>query len=131
MVEQVGLPNKFLDEFVKNVHSYQNLMVTEDVVLIHMEEFYISSSFREMLTGGREQDIVWGLLIPVGDAGRLGSLLPVNLNKRINIYGELMRVIHPICFFRSSTAHISIGMDEQCLVMLSSWWSDQKISLSV
>ena len=51
MVEQVGLPKIIPDEFVENVPFLSNLAWSpEEVVLILMEEFYISCSFREMLT---------------------------------------------------------------------------------
>ena len=130
MVEQVGLPKIIPDEFVENVPFLSNLAWSPEECGINPygRVLYFLQFPGDAYMEEREQDIVWGLLIPVGDAERLREFITRKLElKSVNNSWRVNESNSPqFISFDHRTAHISIGMDEQCLVMLSSWWSDQK-----
>ena len=134
MVEQVGLPKIIPDEFVENVPFLSNLAWSPEECGINPygRVLYFLQFPGDAYMEEREQDIVWGLLIPVGDAERLREFITRKLElKSVNNSWRVNESNSPqFISFDHRTAHISIGMDEQCLVMLSSWWSDQKIQSS-
>jgi len=130
MVEQVGLPKIISDDFVENIPFLNNLAWSPEECGINPygRVLYFLQFPGDSFIEEREQDVVWGIIIPIGDSGRLREFITRKLE--LKSLGNSWRVSEnespSFVSFNHRTEHISLGMDEQCLVILSSWWSDQK-----
>ena len=75
----------------------------------------------------RPHDVVFGLVLPIGDQELLKDFVLQKLDLKSqspnwkvheNSSPEFLSIRH-------KTAHVSLGMDKNCLVMLTSWWQDK------
>ena len=75
----------------------------------------------------RPHDVVFGLVLPIGDQELLKDFVLQKLDLKSqspnwkvheNSSPEFLSIRH-------KTAHVSLGMDKNCLVMLTSWWHDK------
>ena len=75
----------------------------------------------------RPHDVVFGLVMPIGDQELLKEFILQKLDLKSqspnwkvheNTSPEFLSIRH-------KTAHVSLGMDKHCLVMLTSWWHDK------
>ena len=130
MVEQVGLPKIIANDLINNVPFLSNLSwdPEECGVNPHGRVLYFLQFPQDEFIGKRDQDIVWGLILPIGDQDQLREFIlrKLNLKNSSNAWRIEENNSPSFMSFHHRTSHISLGMDEQCLVILSSWWSDQK-----
>ena len=130
MVEQVGLPKIIDSGFIDNVPFLSNLSwnPSECGINPHGRVLYFLQFPQDQFIKTREQDIVWGVIIPIGDQEKLREFILRKLElKNLSPAWRVKENSSPsFMSFHHRSAHISLGMDEQCLVLLSSWWSDQK-----
>jgi hypothetical protein len=130
MVEQVGLSKIISDDFIENVPFLNNLAWSPEECGInpHGRVLYFLQFPQEQFIENREQDIVWGLIIPIGDVELLRDFIMRKLD--LKSVGNAWRVKEnttpSFMSFHHRSSHISLGMDNQCLVVLSSWWSDDR-----
>ena len=130
MVEQVGLPKIISDDFIESIPFLNNLAWAPEECGInpHGRVLYFLQFPQEEFIEKREQDIVWGLIIPIGDVDRLRDFIMRKLE--LKSVGNSWRVKEnkspEFMSFHHRSSHISLGMDDQCLVILSSWWSDER-----
>ena len=130
MMEQVGLSKIISDDFIENIPFLNNLAWSPEECGInpHGRVLYFLQFPQEEFIEKREQDIVWGLIIPIGDVNRLRDFIMHKLD--LKSIGNAWRVkentLPSFMSFHHRSSHISLGMDDQCLVILSSWWSDDR-----
>jgi hypothetical protein len=128
MVEQVGLPKIIADDFLENIPFLSNLSwePEECGVNPYGRVLYYLKFPNEEFIEKRQQDIAWGLIIPIGDQDRLREFILRKLDlKGLSNLWQIEESNSPsFISFHHRTSHISLGMDDQCLVILSSW-SDQ------
>ena len=130
MVEQVGLSKIISDDFIENIPFLNNLAWSPEECGVnpHGRVLYFLQFPQEEFIEKREQDIVWGLIIPIGDVNRLRDFIMRKLD--LKSIGNAWRVkentLPSFMSFHHRSSHISLGMDDQCLVILSSWWSDDR-----
>ncbi len=130
MVEQVGLSKIIADDLINNVPFLSNLAwdPEECGVNPHGRVLYFLQFPCDEFIGKREQDIVWGLVIPIGEQDQLREFIlrKLELKTASNAWRIEENNSPSFMSFHHRTSHVSLGMDDQCLVILSSWWSDQK-----
>jgi len=128
MVEQVGLPKIIADDFLENIPFLSNLSwePEECGVNPYGRVLYYLKFPNEDFIEKRQQDIAWGLIIPIGDQDRLREFILRKLKLKGSSTSWQIEESNSPSFisFHHRTSHISLGMDDQCLVILSSW-SDQ------
>jgi len=130
MMEQVGLSKIISDDFIENIPFLNNLAWSPEECGVnpHGRVLYFLQFPQEEFIEKREQDIVWGLIIPIGNVQRLRDFIMRKLN--LKSIGNAWRVkentLPSFMSFHHRSSHISLGMDDQCLVVLSSWWSDDR-----
>ena len=132
MLEQVGLPKIIPNDFSGDIPFLNNLSWNPEECGInpHGRVLYFLKFPNEEFIEEREQDITWGLIIPIGDQNRLREFILRKLElKNLSNEWKIEELNSPnLISFHHRTSHISLGMDDQCLVILSSWWTDQKDS---
>ena len=82
-----------------------------------------SDSFRSRRPG----DVLFGLILPIGNEDKVKNFIVSQLGlKAQNSNWEVRENLNPnFHSIHHRSAHISVGLDENCLVLLTSWWSDQ------
>ena len=130
MFEQVGLKKIVAKDFIENISFLRKLSWHSDECGINPYGrvlYFLKFPMDEYLDK-RDQDIAWGLIIPVGDSNKLKEFILRKLDLKSSSY--LWRVSEnttpSFISFHHKSSHISLGMDDNCLVVLSSWWSDNK-----
>jgi cell division protein FtsB len=130
MVEQVGLPKIISNDFVGNLPFLKNLAWAPEECGInpHGRVLYFLQFPQEKFIEKRNQDILWGLIIPIGNVEQLRDFImrKLNLKSLSNDWRVKENSTPSFMSFHHRSSHISIGMDDQCLVILSSWWSDDR-----
>jgi predicted nucleic acid-binding Zn-ribbon protein len=130
MMEQVGLSKIISDDFIENIPFLNNLAWSPEECGInpHGRVLYFLQFPQEEFIEKREQDIVWGLIIPIGDVSRLREFIMRKLDLKSigNAWKVKENTLPSFMSFHHRSSHISLGMDDQCLVILSSWWSDDR-----
>ena len=75
----------------------------------------------------RSSDVVFGLVLPIADQAKLKDFIlrKLDLKSQNPIWKVVERDSPGFLSVQHKSAHVSLGLDEHCLVMLTSWWSDQ------
>lgn len=130
MFEQVGLPKIVANDFTRNIPFLENLSwkPEECGITPHGRVLYFLKFPMDEHIESRDQDVVWGLIIPIGDSDRLREFIlrKLDLKNISNLWSVKENTSPSFMSFHHRSSHISLGMDDQCLVVLSSWWSDKK-----
>lgn len=130
MVEKVGLPKIISDDFITNIPFLGNLSwnPADCGINPHGRVLYFLQFPQDEFLSQREQDVLWGLIIPIGDQDLLREFILRKLDlKSLSSEWSVKENTNPsFMSFHHKSAHVSLGMDDQCLVVLSSWWADQK-----
>ena len=129
MMEQVGAPKILSNYLTDRIPFLGDLawdprscgISPEGRVLYFLQ--FPSPDFIE----SRPHDVVFGLVLPIGDQELLKDFVLQKLDLKSqspnwkvheNSSPEFLSIRH-------KTAHVSLGMDKNCLVMLTSWWHDK------
>ena len=130
MVEQVGLPKIIANDFIDNIPFLGNLSwdPVDCGVNPHGRVLYFLQFPQGEFIEERKQDIVWGLVIPIGDHDQLKEFIlrKLDLKSHSSLWNVKENSSPAFMSFHHRSSHVSLGMDDQCLVILSSWWSDNK-----
>ena len=130
MVEQVGFPKIISNDFLDNVPFLNNLAWAPEECGInpHGRILYFLQFPQEKFLEERNQDIVWGLIFPIGNYDKLRNFILQKLSlKTLSNNWKVSENLSPnFMSFHHRNSHISLGMDDQCLVILSSWWSNDR-----
>ena len=129
MMEQVGVP-KILSSYLTDRIPFlgdlgwdpRSCGISPDGRVLYFLQFpspdYIES---------RPHDVVFGLVMPIGDQELLKEFILQKLDlKSQSPNWKVQENTSPeFLSIRHKTAHVSLGMDKHCLVMLTSWWNDK------
>ncbi|MBN37391.1 MAG: hypothetical protein CMI29_02890 [Opitutae bacterium] len=129
MMEQVGVP-KILSSYLTDRIPFlgdlawdpRSCGINPEGRVLYFMQFpgsdYIDS---------RTHDVVLGLVMPIGDQDLLKEFILQELDLKSQSPNWKVHENNSPEFLsiRHKTAHVSLGMDDHCLVMLTSWWHDK------
>ena len=129
MVEEVGLPKIISDDLLLRAPFIKDFAWDPSAsgVQPNGRVLYFlqlpGQNFREERSG----DVLFGLVFPISDESNLKEFILKQLDlKSENPFWRVRENQSPQFYsIHHKTAHISIGLDQNCLVLMSSWWSDQ------
>ena len=129
MMEQVGVPKILSNYLTDRIPFLGDLawdprscgISPEGRVLYFLQ--FPSPDFIE----SRPHDVVFGLVMPIGDQELLKDfvLQKLDLKSQAPNWKVHENSSPEFLSIRHKTAHVSLGMDKNCLVMLTSWWHDK------
>ena len=129
VMSEVGLPKVVLDEFVRNAPFVRNVCwdpkacgVDGDGVYLYFLKFP-ENSRRE----GHESDILFTLLFPLEDSARFKEwiLSQFNLKTATPEWRVVENESPKYVAVGHRSGHISVGFNNECLAIVTSWWSTQ------
>jgi len=129
MMEEVGVPKILSDYLTKRVSFLGDLAwdpsscgINPDGRVLYFLQF---PGMEYMET--RSSDVVFGLVLPIADQAKLKDFIlrKLDLKSQNPIWKVVERDSPGFLSVQHKSAHVSLGLDEHCLVMLTSWWSDQ------
>ncbi len=128
-LEAVGLRKLILKDLVQRVPFLEDFCWEPGVFGVDGEarSYYFlkfpSSEWRD----GRESDFVFALAFPLRDEGRLREELLYRLDlKGVDPEWRMVESVSPAYVsLRHKHEHAMLGFDENCLVVLTSWWGDK------
>tara|TARA_B100001094_G_scaffold289230_1_gene306019 strand:- start:1490 stop:4312 length:2823 start_codon:yes stop_codon:yes gene_type:complete len=127
-MEEVGIPKIVLDGFVRRAPFVRNVCWDPEACGVANEgRFLYFLKFPGQLQRlGRESDVLFALVFPLENAGALKEFVLRQLDlKSASPEWRVVENISPSYVAVShKSEHVSIGFDENCLVALTSWWSD-------
>jgi hypothetical protein len=127
-MEEVGIPKIVLDGFVRRAPFVRNVCWDPEACGVANDGrfLYFLKFPGQLQRSGRESDVLFALVFPLDNAGVLKEFVLRQLNLKSaspewrvveNISPDYVAVSH-------KSEHVSIGFDDNCLVALTSWWSD-------
>ena len=127
-MEEVGIPKIVLDGFVRRAPFVRNVCWDPEACGVANDGrfLYFLKFPGELQRSGRESDVLFALVFPLDNAGTLKEFVLRQLDLKSaspewrvveNISPSYVAVTH-------KSEHVSIGFDDNCLVALTSWWSD-------
>ena len=129
MMEQVGVPKILSGYLTKRVSFLGDLAwdpsscgINPDGRVLYFLQF---PGMEYMDT--RSSDVVFGLVLPIADQAKLKDFIlrKLDLKSQNPSWKVVERNSPDFLSVQHKSAHVSLGLDEHCLVMLTSWWSDQ------
>ena len=129
MVDEVGLTKVFTDDFVNQIPFLGSLAWDPEACGIQSQGralyFLQFPGFEDREE--RSGDILFGLALPIANEDRLKEFIVRQLDlKDANPSWRVEEIKSPdFLSIRHKDSHISVGMDQNCLVFLTSWWADQ------
>lgn len=129
MVDEIGLPKVFSDDFVDRIPFLGSITWDPEACGIQSQgrALYFLQFPGEEDRDNRSGDILFGLTLPIANEDRLKEFIIRQLDlKDVNPSWRVKEVESPnFLSIRHKDSHISVGMDQNCLVFLTSWWADQ------
>ncbi len=129
MVDEIGLTKIFSDDFVERIPFIGSLAWDPEACGIQSQgrALYFLQFPGEEDQEDRSGDILFGLALPIADENKLKDFIVRQLDlKDANPNWRVEEVQSPdFLSIRHNNSHISVGMDKNCLVFLTSWWSNQ------
>ena len=129
MMEQVGIPKVLSNYLTDGVPFLGDLAwdprscgISPDGRVLYFLQFPDSEFIDD-----RPHDMVFGLVLPIGNQELLKEFILQRLDlKSQSPNWKVQENTNPqFLSIRHKTAHVSIGMDEHCLVLMTSWWDDK------
>ena len=129
MVDEIGLTKVFSDDFVDRIPFIGSLAWDPEACGIQSQgrALYFLQFPGEEDREDRSGDILFGLALPIADENKLKEFIVRQLDlKDASPSWRVEEVQSPdFLSIRHKDSHISVGMDQNCLVFLTSWWSNQ------
>ena len=129
MVDEIGLTKVFSDDFVDRIPFIGSLAWDPEACGIQSQgrALYFLQFPGDEDRDDRVGDILFGLALPIADEDKLKQFIVRQLDlKDANPDWRVEEVQSPeFLSIRHKNSHISVGMDQNCLVFLTSWWSGQ------
>ena len=129
MVEEVGVPKILPMELLSKVPFLKDMLWDPQSCGIQPNGrvLYFMQLPGNLYQEKRPGDVLFGLVLPIGDDQRVKNFIFNQLDLKSQmpswkVYENTLPDFHSI---HHKSAHISIGIDQNCLVLLTSWWSDQ------
>ena len=129
MLEEVGLPKIISDDLSARIPFLGDLAwdpqscgVEANGRAVYFLQFP-GGEFKDQRAG----DIVFGLAMPISDEGLLKEFILRQLDlKSVSPRWKILENSSPdYLSIQHKTSHVSVGMDDHCLVFLTSWWADK------
>ena len=129
MVDEVGLSKVFSDDFVDRIPFLGSLAWDPEACGIQSQgrALYFLQFPGEEDRDNRSGDILFGLALPIADEDKLKDFIIRQLDLKDAVPRWRVEEVQSPGFLsiRHKESHISVGMDQNCLVFLTSWWADQ------
>lgn len=129
MVDEVGLSKVFSDDFVDRIPFLGSLAWDPEACGIQSQgrALYFLQFPGEEDRDNRSGDILFGLALPIADEDKLKDFIIRQLDLKDAVPRWRVEEVQSPDFLsiRHKESHISVGMDQNCLVFLTSWWADQ------
>lgn len=129
MVDEIGLPKVFSDDFIDRIPFLGSLAWDPEAYGIQSQgrALYFLQFPGDEDRENRGGDILFGLALPIANGDKLKEFIIRQLDlKDANPTWRVEEVESPnFLSIRHKESHISVGMDRNCLVFLTSWWADQ------
>ena len=127
-MEEVGIPKIVLDGFVRRAPFVRNVCWDPESCGVSSKGrfLYFLKFPGELQRENRDSDVLFALVFPLEDSGALKEFVLRQLDQKSaspewrvveNVSPGYVAVSH-------KNEHVSIGFDDNCLVALTSWWSD-------
>ena len=127
-MEEVGIPKIVLDGFVRRAPFVRNVCWDPEACGVANDGrfLYFLKFPGQLQRSGRESDVLFALVFPLDNAGVLKEFVLRQLNlKSASPEWRVVENISPgYVAVSHKSEHVSIGFDDNCLVALTSWWSD-------
>jgi len=129
MMEEVGVPKILSGYLTKRVSFLGDLAWDPSSCGINPDGrvlYFLQFPGMEYMEK-RSSDVVFGLVLPIADQAKLKDFIlrKLDLKSQNPIWKVVERDSPGFLSVQHKSAHVSLGLDEHCLVMLTSWWSDQ------
>lgn len=129
MVDEVGLPKIISEDLLSKASFIKDFAWDPSACGLHPKGRVLyflqlpGRNYREQRSG----DVLFGLVFPIADESSLKNFILTQLDLKSENPFWRVRENHSPEFYsiQHKSAHISIGLDQNCLVLMSSWWSDQ------
>ena len=129
MVDEVGLSKVFSEDFVQRIPFIGSLAWDPESCGIQSQgrALYFLQFPGEEDKEERGGDILFGLALPIANEDKLKDFIIRQLDlKDANPNWRVQEIESPAFLsIRHKESHISVGMDQNCLVFLTSWWADR------
>jgi hypothetical protein len=127
-MEEVGIPKIVLDGFVRRAPFVRNVCWDPEACGVANDGrfLYFLKFPGQLQRSERESDVLFALVFPLDNAGVLKEFVLRQLDlKSASPEWRVVENISPSYVAVShKSEHVSIGFDDNCLVALTSWWSD-------
>ena len=127
-MEEVGIPKIVLDSFVRRAPFVRNVCWDPEACGVANDGrfLYFLKFPGQLQRSGRESDVLFALVFPLDNAGVLKEFVLRQLDlKSASPEWRVVENISPgYVAVSHKSEHVSIGFDDNCLVALTSWWSD-------
>ena len=129
MVDEIGLTKVFSEDFVDRIPFIGSLAWDPEASGIQSQgrALYFLQFPGEEYHDSRAGDILFGLALPIANQDKLKEFIIRQLDlKDASPKWRVEEVQSPdFLSVRHKKSHISIGLDQNCIVFLTSWWADQ------
>ena len=129
MVDEIGLTKVFSDDFVDRIPFIGSIAWDPEACGIQSQgrALYFLQFPGDEYRDSRSGDILFGLALPIANEDKLKEFIIRQLDlKDSNPNWRVEEVQSPdFLSIRHRDSHISVGMDQNCIVFLTSWWADQ------
>tara|TARA_B100000886_G_scaffold9903_2_gene6374 strand:- start:687 stop:3410 length:2724 start_codon:yes stop_codon:yes gene_type:complete len=129
MVEEVGMPKIIPDELLARVPFLKDMVWDPQScgVKPNGRALYFMQLPSESYRLDRPGDVLFGLILPIGSDEKVKNFILSQLDLKAQkpnwkVWQNKLPDFHSI---HHKSAHISIGLDQNCLLLLTSWWTDQ------
>ena len=129
MLEEVGMPKIISRDLSDQIPFIEDIAWDPESCGIEPNgrAIYFLQFPSEKYRTDRSSDILFGLSLPIANEDRLKDFILRNLDlKAISPRWRIQENASPdYLSIHHKTSHISVGMDQHCIVFLTSWWSDR------
>ena len=129
MVDEIGITKVFSDDFVDRIPFIGSLAWDPEACGIQSQgrALYFLQFPGEEYHDSRAGDILFGLALPIANQDKLKEFIIRQLDLKDSSPNWRVEEVQSPDFLsvRHKKSHISIGMDQNCIVFLTSWWADQ------
>jgi hypothetical protein len=130
MVDEIGLTKSFPTTFVDRIPFIGSIAWDPEACGIQSQGralYFLQFPGAGISWDSRAGDILFGLALPIANQDKLKEFIIRQLDlKDASPNWRVQEVQSPdFLSVRHKKSHISIGMDQNCIVFLTSWWADQ------
>jgi len=133
MVEEVGVPKILPMDLLTRAPFFKDMLWDPESCGIQPNgrTLYFLQLPSDLYREKRAGDVLFGLVLPIGDDLKVKKFIldQLGLKTQSPSWRIHENTLPSFYSLHHKSAHVSIGLDQNCLVLLTSWWSDQPDSL--